>query len=73
MHDPRRLATETRREKFQRFSEIVRKSKNPWSSLHIVPKQTGNWCPCGYYRRLNDITIQDRYPLLRLHDFLTNC
>ena len=52
---------------------IVRRSSSPWSSpLHMVKKSNGSWRPCGDYRRLNDITRDDRYPLPHIQDLNAN-
>ena len=49
---------------------IVRRSDSPWASpLHMVPKPDGSVRPCGDYRRLNNVTRPDRYPVPNMQDF----
>ena len=52
---------------------ICCQSNSPWSSgLHMVAKKDGTSRPCGDYRRLNERTVGNAYPILHLHDLATD-
>ncbi|CAG9101459.1 unnamed protein product [Plutella xylostella] len=60
------------KEEFERMIDmgICKPSKSPWASpLHIVKKKDGGLRVCGDYRRLNSVTLPDRYPIPRIQDF----
>uniref|UniRef100_A0ABD2W1H7 Reverse transcriptase domain-containing protein n=1 Tax=Trichogramma kaykai TaxID=54128 RepID=A0ABD2W1H7_9HYME len=49
---------------------LITPSNSPWASpIHMVLKKDGTWRICGDYRRLNTVTIPDKYPVKRLQDF----
>ena len=75
---PRRLTPEKLRLAKKYFdlmcaAGICRRSNSPWSSgLHMVAKKDGTSRPCDDYRRLNERTVGDAYPIPHLHDLATD-
>ena len=48
---------------------VVQPSNCPWASgILMVPKTDGSKRVCVDYRKLNDLTIKDLYPLPRIDD-----
>ncbi|GFX34521.1 retrovirus-related Pol polyprotein from transposon opus [Trichonephila clavipes] len=51
---------------------IIGPSKSSYASpIHFVKKNDGSWRICGDFRRLNSVTIPNRYPLPHIHDFVS--
>lgn len=71
--DSQRLAIAKKEFEAMLQSGTARPSSSSWASpLHMVPKSSQEWRPCGDYRALNMRTIPDRYPVPNLHDFTSN-
>lgn len=53
-------------EEIQKLEEkgLIEKSDSPWSSQFVwVMKKDVTWCVCVDYRKLNNKTVKDAYPL----------
>jgi hypothetical protein len=52
---------------------VIRPSRSPWGSrLLLVKKSDGSWRPCVDYRRLNELTVRNNFPLPVIDDILSS-
>ena len=52
---------------------VCSRASSPYASpLHMVPKSDGSWRPCGDYRRLNQQTVPDHYPMPNITDLTSS-
>ena len=51
--------------------DVIQPSSSPWASgIVIVSKKDGPKRFCVDYRKLNDVTVKDSYPIPRIDDSL---
>ncbi|GKB31352.1 hypothetical protein Tco_0870753 [Tanacetum coccineum] len=71
---PYRLAPSELKELSDQLKELsnkgfIRLSSSPWGApMLFVKKKDGSFCICIDYRKLNKLTVKNRYPLPRIND-----
>ncbi len=54
-------------------NDIIKPSNSPWSSpIVLVRKKDGTWRFCIDFRKLNDVTVNDAFPLPQVADLMDN-
>ena len=54
-------------------NDIIKPSNSPWSSpIVLVRKKDGTWRFCIDFRKLNDVTVKDAFPLPQVADLMDN-
>ncbi|CAB4038014.1 Retrovirus-related Pol poly from transposon [Paramuricea clavata] len=54
-------------------NNIIKPSNSPWSSpIVLVRKKDGTWRFCIDFRKLNDVTVKDAFPLPQVTDLMDN-
>ncbi|GKD98269.1 putative reverse transcriptase domain-containing protein [Tanacetum coccineum] len=73
-HAPYRLVPSEMKELAEQLQELwekgfIRPSSSPWGApVLLVKKKDGSFRMCIDYRKLNKLTVKNRYPLLRIDD-----
>lgn len=49
---------------------VIEPADGPWAAPVVMVRKDGGWRPCVDYRRLNEVTKKDSYPLPRIDDAL---